>query len=171
MSGVAVGVRVRPFLPKIDGDDVLCISMTDTQTTCKDLLNTQNEKNFTFDYSFWSHSGFGTREDGYTYPLDDDKGYKDQKYVFDKIGKSVIDNAWEGYHTCLFAYGQTGSGKSHSMIGYGENKGIVPLATNEIFARIKLNNDPEKSYEVTAMMCEIYNEKVQDLMVKVEKRP
>jgi len=57
------------------------------------------------------------------------------------------------------------------MIGYGMNKGVVPLATEEIFNRIKNNNDPEKSYEVTAMMCEIYNEKVQDLMVSVQSRP
>jgi hypothetical protein len=33
-----------------------------------------------------------------------------------------------GYNCCLFAYGQTGSGKSYSMIGYGLNKGIVPLS-------------------------------------------
>ena len=83
----------------------------------------------------------------------------------------MLDNTWEGYHTCLFAYGQTGSGKSHSMIGYGMNKGIVPLATAEIFKRIAANTDPEKSYEVTAMMCEIYNEKVQDLMIEFNKRP
>ena len=145
--------------------------MTDVQTICKDVLGTGEEKKFTFDYSFWSHDGYGTREDGYTYPLDDGKGYKDQIYVFEKIGKSVLDNAWQGYHTCLFAYGQTGSGKSHSMIGYGTNKGIVPLATDEIFTRIKANTDPEKSYEVTAMMCEIYNEKVQDLMIPVAQRP
>ena len=41
------------------------------------------------------------------------------------------------------------------MIGYGANKGIVPLATEEIFKRIAANDDPEKSFEVTAMMCEI----------------
>lgn len=46
------------------------------------------------------------------------------------------------------------------MIGYGANQGIVPLATEEIFKRIKENKDPEKKYEVVAMMCEIYNEKV-----------
>ena len=126
MSGVQVGVRIRPFLKKIDGEDVCCVKMTDTETTCTHILGSKEEKRFTFDFSFWSFDGFGTRDDGYTYPLDDDKGYKDQKYVFDKIGKSVLDNAWLGYHTCLFAYGQTGSGKSHSMIGYGENKGIVP---------------------------------------------
>lgn len=83
----------------------------------------------------------------------------------------MLDNAWQGYHTCLFAYGQTGSGKSHSMIGYGENKGIVPLATDEIFNRIKNNTDPNKTYEVVALMSEIYNEKVQDLMIPVDKRP
>lgn len=57
------------------------------------------------------------------------------------------------------------------MIGYGTNKGVVPLACDEIFNRITANTDPEKSYQVSCMMCEIYNEKVQDLMIKVDKRP
>jgi len=56
------------------------------------------------------------------------------------------------------------------MIGYGANRGIVPLACEEIFNRIKKNTDPDKRYEVTAQMCEIYNEKVQDLMIPVQKR-
>jgi hypothetical protein len=34
------------------------------------------------------------------------------------------------------------------MIGYGANKGIVPLACEEIFNRIKSNTDPDKRYEV-----------------------
>jgi len=46
----------------------------------------------------------------------------------------------------LFAYGQTGSGKSHSMIGYGENKGIVPMAAEEIFRRIAANDDKDKEF-------------------------
>ena len=135
MSGVKVGVRIRPFLPKIDGDDVLCVSMTDTETAVKNVLGDNEERRYTFDYSFWSHDGYLTRDDGYTYPAEGSI-YKDQQYVFDKIGQDVLANAWEGYHTCLFAYGQTGSGKSHSMIGYGANKGIVPLVCEEIFKRI-----------------------------------
>lgn len=59
------------------------------------------------------------------------------------MGKQVLDNAWEGYHCCLFAYGQTGSGKSYSMIGYDENKGIVPKACDEIFTRIKDLTKPD----------------------------
>ena len=71
----------------------------------------------------------------------------------------------------FFAYGQTGAGKSYSMIGYGQNKGIVPQATQEIFRRIEANDDENKSYEVTAQMVEIYNEKVQDLLIDPSKRP
>lgn len=57
------------------------------------------------------------------------------------------------------------------MIGYGANKGVVPLACDEIFRRIAENKDADKQYEVTCMMCEIYNEKVQDLMVNISQRP
>jgi hypothetical protein len=58
----------------------------------------------------------------------DGKKYADQKIVFEAVGIEILDNAWKGYHCCLFAYGQTGSGKSYSMVGYGANKGIVPIS-------------------------------------------
>jgi len=76
MSGVQVGVRIRPFLPKIDGEDELCVAMTDTETKITDMLDSQEEKKFTFDFSFWSHDGFKTLENGYTEP-DGDSKYKD----------------------------------------------------------------------------------------------
>ena len=60
----------------------------------------------------------------------------------------------------MFAYGQTGSGKSYSMVGYGNNKGIVPLACDEIFKRIEANDNKNLKYQVQFSMLEIYNEKV-----------
>ena len=72
----------------------------------------------------------------------------------------MLDNAWEGYHCCLFAYGQTGSGKSYSMVGYEANKGIIPLATEEIFKRINESRGSGTTFEVSVSMVEIYNEKV-----------
>ena len=57
------------------------------------------------------------------------------------------------------------------MMGYGTNKGIVPLACEEIFKRIKENTDPNVTFEVLASMCEVYNEKVQDLLIPTDKRP
>ena len=165
---VKVGVRVRPFNTREkDKESVCIIEMIQNQTKIKDELG--QEKTFTFDHSFWSHDGFETTETGYLKPIDD--RYADQSYVFNAVGKQILDNAWEGYHCCLFAYGQTGSGKSYSMVGYGVNKGIVPISCEEIFTRIKSNTDPEKSYEVQVSMLEIYNEKVQDLLVPASKRP
>ena len=57
------------------------------------------------------------------------------------------------------------------MIGYGVNKGIVPISCNEIFRRIEANDNPDKSYEVQVSMTEIYNERVQDLLIDPKKRP
>ena len=57
------------------------------------------------------------------------------------------------------------------MIGYGSNKGIVPIAMNEIFKRIRDTTTKEKWYEVSVSMLEIYNECVQDLLVNPDKRP
>lgn len=127
------------------------------------------EKKFAFDYSFWSHDEFETNEEGYSYPLGN--RYADQKMVFELIGKEILNDAWQGYNCCLFAYGQTGSGKSYSMVGYGANRGIVPISCNEIFERIKANTDTQKSFEVSVSMLEIYNEKVQDLLCPANKRP
>lgn len=43
-----------------------------------------------------------------------------------------------------------GSGKSYSMVGYGTNKGIVPISCEEIFRRIA-NDDSGNSYEAKAI--------------------
>ena len=166
---VKVAVRVRPFNTREkDNNSICCIEMTENQTTIKDELG--QPKTFTFDHSFWSHDCYIELENGYLSP-DDSGKYTDQKIVFETLGKQILDNAWEGYHCCLFAYGQTGSGKSYSMVGYGANKGIVPISCEEIFKRISENKDEQIHYEVEVSMLEIYNEKVQDLLVPINKRP
>ena len=85
--------------------------------------------------------------------------------VFEDLGQGVLNNAYEGYNTSLFAYGQTGAGKSYSMIGYGNNKGIVPITCQELFKKVE-QGDGETKYEVKFSMLEIYNEQVRDLMSK-----
>lgn len=130
---------------------------------------TQAERPFTFDYSFWSHDGFEINKEGIAVKTNDQ--YADQDHVYDCLGKQVLDNAWEGYNCCLFAYGQTGAGKSYSMIGYGANIGIVPISCNEIFNRISKRTSATMKFEVMVSMVEIYNEKVQDLLIDSELRP
>ena len=43
------------------------------------------------------------------------------------------------------------------MVGYGNNKGIVPISCEEIFNRINENKDPNLHFEIEVIMLEIYN--------------
>ncbi|CEM39802.1 unnamed protein product [Vitrella brassicaformis CCMP3155] len=149
----------------------LCIDMQGKNTVIRNLEEEGGrggERKFAFDYSYWSHDGFETDENGYSFPVN--PKYADQHKVYSEIGVEVLNNAFEGYNACLFAYGQTGSGKSYSMVGYGANKGIVVRTCEEIFDRIKKNKDPNWQSEVLVSMLEIYNEQVQDLLVKPSLR-
>lgn len=141
--------------------------MEGNRTTLVDVGDSSKNRDFYFDYSFWSHDGFTTNECGLSVPVSGK--YADQSHVFAKVGREILDNAWQGYHCCLFAYGQTGAGKSYSMVGYGANRGIVPITCEEMFRRIKASQD-NVTYDVQVSMLEIYNEKVQDLLVPVAKR-
>jgi len=49
------------------------------------------------------------------------------------------------------------------MVGYGEDKGIVVVASEKIFDRINDNTDPNLSFKVEMSTLEIYMERVRDL--------
>ena len=170
-DSVKVAVRVRPFNSRERQEGAeLCVSMTGNTTKVWNK-ETNFEKEFNFDYSYWSHDGF--TEDPATGMLRKNSPssiYADQHSVFNDLGAEVLDNAWNGYHVCLFAYGQTGSGKSYSIVGYGANKGIIPIACEEIFTRIKLPQAKKIDFQVEVSMLEIYNEQVQDLLTPPSER-
>jgi kinesin family member 13 len=162
-GSVKVAIRVRPFnnREKAEGA-VLCIQMQGKMTK---VFSPELTKEFFFDYSYWSHDGFvEDPESGMMVKDSPSSIYSDQKTVYNDLGVGVLNNAFEGYHCCLFAYGQTGSGKSYSMVGYGKNKGIIPIVCEEIFKRIETVESNTLHCEVQASMLEIYNEQVQDLL-------
>lgn len=167
-ENVKVAVRVRPFNSRETSmNATLIIDMIGQTTTIKDPNNPKDgPKKFSFDYSYWSHDGF-VDNDGYLSADSPSGRYADQKKVFDDLGRGVLDNAWQGYNCSLFAYGQTGSGKSYSMVGYGKNKGIVPVSSEALFQGIEEKRGSAKNgeeYQVTFSMLEIYNEQVRDLL-------
>jgi Skp family chaperone for outer membrane proteins len=113
-------------------------------------LRAEDTKKFSFDFSYYSHDA-------------SDSNFATQHTVYSDLGIGVLENAWKGYNVCLFAYGQTGSGKSYSMVGYGPEKGIIPLSMQEMFKRIDENPNENVSFRVQCSMMEIYNEQVRDL--------
>ena len=48
----------------------------------------------------------------------------------------MVKQALDGFNCTLFAYGQTGSGKSHSMMGAGDLKGIIPRLNDDLWVKI-----------------------------------
>src|SRR5690554_5872659 len=49
-------------------------------------------------------------------------------------------------------------------MGYGEERGIIPLSCHELFRRIEINKDLTLSYRVEVSYMEIYCERVRDLL-------
>ncbi|TKY87059.1 hypothetical protein EX895_003736 [Sporisorium graminicola] len=104
-----------------------------------------------------------------TMPFSFDRAYDEnteQDTLFQYIGVELLEHAFNGFNTCVFAYGQTGSGKSHSMVGYAEEKGLIPLTCSRLFddIRDKTAADPNLKITVEVSYIEIYNEKVRDLL-------
>ncbi|KAJ3323203.1 kinesin-like protein Klp8, partial [Blyttiomyces sp. JEL0837] len=112
------------------------------------------DKSFAYDSVFWS---FSEKNDGHPQ-------WASQEIVYDNVGRDLLDHAFNGYNVCLFAYGQTGSGKSYTMMGYREQKGIIPRSCEELFARINALTVENVECEVTVSYIEIYNERVRDLL-------
>ncbi|XP_046896279.1 kinesin-like protein KIF1B isoform X2 [Hypomesus transpacificus] len=158
MSGasVKVAVRVRPFNSREMGKDSKCIIQMQGNSTT--ILNPKNPKepakNFSFDYSYWSHT------------TTEDPCFASQTLVFNDIGKEMLQHAFEGYNVCIFAYGQTGAGKSYTMMGKQEDgqEGIIPLLCEDLFEKINDSNKGDLSYSVEVSYMEIYCERVRDLL-------
>ncbi|CAH0024156.1 unnamed protein product [Clonostachys rhizophaga] len=173
-GNVRVVVRVRAFLQRELAKQIRCLIDMDPITQQTTLLppddpdaasggkqlqpksrKVYEEKNFTFDNSFWSHD-----------PTD--KHYATQSDVYNSLGEEFLDHNFEGYHTCIFAYGQTGSGKSYTMMGTPDQPGLIPRTCEDLFERIDAAHaeDTNIAYSVRVSYFEVYNEHVRDLLVR-----
>ncbi|CAO3595276.1 unnamed protein product [Absidia cylindrospora] len=165
-GNIKVVVRCRPLNARELARGATClVKMENNQTILQNPKSKDDIKAFTFDKSYWS-AGNKT-----------DSDYADQEAVYNDVGREWLNHAFDGYNCCIFAYGQTGSGKSYSMIGYGEDKGIIPRTCSELFNRINQNPNPSLTYCAEVSYIEIYNERVRDLLnprtkhLKVREHP
>ena len=164
-GNIKVVVRVRPFNGReLDRKAKCVVHMKDNQTIlvpppdAEERLRKSGgkgldgQKVFAYDKSYWS---FNRADDHFA----------GQDNLFNDLGAPLLDNAFKGYNNCIFAYGQTGSGKSYSMMGYGEEAGVIPRICENMFERIvELQKDKNLTYTVEVSYLEIYNERVRDLL-------
>ena len=60
----------------------------------------------------------------YDVNLQNDEDFIGQEKVFEALGNPFLENAFNGYNSCIFAYGQTGSGKTYTMMGVPGDDGV-----------------------------------------------
>ncbi|KAK4971113.1 hypothetical protein LTR28_013874 [Elasticomyces elasticus] len=162
-GNVKVVVRVRKFIKRELERDAPCLIQMNPHTqettlspppidyTDRNSRKTHEEKSFTFDKSFWSHS-------------EEDPHYSPQSSIYASFGEEFLDHNFDGYHTCIFAYGQTGSGKSYTMMGTPTEPGLIPRTCEGLFQRIEAEEHTNITYNVHVSYFEVYNEHVRDLL-------
>ncbi|XP_037786523.1 kinesin-like protein Klp98A [Penaeus monodon] len=160
MASVKVAVRVRPFNQREKDLHCACIVEVEGKKTRlnnnKAALgdgseNRERGKDFTFDYSYWSHK-------------EEDRHFAPQVQIYEDLGTDVVSNVLQGYNACVFAYGQTGSGKTFTMMGSQANPGLIPRICEALFSKMAEGREAGTTYKVEVSYLEIYNERVKDLL-------
>ncbi|NWV77197.1 KIF14 protein, partial [Dasyornis broadbenti] len=151
-SKVIVAVRVRPFSNREKTENSFSVISMSCSETVVQNPSTNQVYSFSYDFSFWSF----------------DKGHPNfasQAMIYKTLAMPLLERAFEGYNACLFAYGQTGSGKSYTMMGFDEDRGIIPRLCEDLFNQIAQMDKEQVLYHVEMSFFEVYNEKIHDLLV------
>ena len=87
--------------------------------------------------------------------------------VYEVAAKPIVESVLEGFNGTVLTYGQTSSGKTHTMTGPSiddpEQKGIIPRMVETVFQDID-EADDHLEFTVKVAYCEIYLEKIRDLL-------
>ena len=86
----------------------------------------------------------------------------DQAEVYRCTTANLVKQVINGYNATVYAYGATGTGKTYTMVGGGDNWGIMIRSISDLFKII--NNEKERHYVIKISYVEIYNEIIKDLL-------
>ena len=148
-ESIHVAIRIRPMSESEEADSSCAVCVPTSQPTVVVQASDGQIKSFTYDYCFTS--------------LEPTNDTGTQEKVYADLGSDLVNNVLEGYNCCLFAYGQTGAGKSHTMMGYGDQPGVIPRSVEDLFHQ-KVHISSTDELRVWCSFVEIYNEQIRDLL-------
>jgi kinesin family protein 1 len=104
-DSIKIAVRVRPFNNKEKNENSTNIVEMEGQEVRLRNPDDGTIKKFGFHRCYYS--------------TDDAMGHEpvNNTFLFNDIGKEILNHIYMGYNSTVFAYGQTGSGKSYSIEG------------------------------------------------------
>lgn len=149
-SNIQVICRFRPINERehLNYADKKCVEFTDKQTVIiTPVAENNGPHTFTLDHVFPPDSS--------------------QQEVYEKAAKPTVEAVMQGFNGTVFAYGQTSSGKTFTMtgpdMGDSEMMGIIPRMVSTVFGQIE-SSDSKTEFQVKVGYCEIYLEKIKDLL-------
>jgi kinesin family protein 5 len=89
-----------------------------------------------------------------------------QEEIYEFSARHVVESVMQGFNGTILAYGQTSSGKTFTMTGeqgHAVNMGITPRMVTTVFDIID-NASENLEFTVKVSFCEIYMEKISDLL-------
>lgn len=148
-ANIRVLCRFRPLNDKekqMEGG--ICVNFDSDHKTVTMKAETENSDplRFVFDYVFDTNTV--------------------QSKIYQISACPIVDAVMQGYNGTIFAYGQTSSGKTFTMTGVlsdPELMGIIPRMVGDVFNKIN-NADENIEFTVKVGYCEIYLEKIKDLL-------
>ena len=154
-SNIFVSVRIRPLSAKeSEFSKTECLTIQNQNTLSIENLDVKQMKAKT------------VKEQQYTYDLVFNKN-SSQAEVYENTTKILLNSILNGFNATVFAYGATGSGKTYTMLGTGEQPGIMPRAITDLFNYVRGHGD--KEYKIKFSYLEIYNENIRDLLGNEKK--
>ena len=90
-----------------------------------------------------------------------------QEEIYHYTTETLLQSVFDGFNSTVFAYGATGSGKTYTMVGNGENPGLMVRTISDLFNMIKSNNN-DHNFRITINYIEVYNETLKDLLSENE---
>lgn len=147
-SPVLVAVRIRPVskADRQNGAEVVVRATSKSTIVANDVEKTNSEAReaqlFTFDAVIPPTAC--------------------QSETYARTGHLLLKKVLRGINGCIIAYGQTGAGKTYTLLGKGgdaRESGVLLSFVRELFQTV----NPE-STTVKATVCEIYREKLNDLV-------
>ena len=161
-----VALRARPLLAReLEESNYKTISIIDSETVSitipteyistdkgkyyfhgekKIKVTKVKEATFKFDFAFDTQS--------------------EQAQVYQYTTAQLVKQVINGFNATVFAYGATGTGKTYTMVGEGENWGIMIRAISDLFKMINQDKEKEKKFVIKISYVEIYNEIIKDLL-------
>lgn len=154
-ENMVVAVRVRP----LNNREIEFSNLETTQISGREVVTVLDP----IEYKGGEEAGRSrVREQQYAFDFAFNKNAQ-QEEVYMYTTQFLLQGVLEGFNATVFAYGATGAGKTYTMVGNGDNPGVMVRSLSDLFNLVEKQVD--KDFKIQISYLEVYNETLRDLLM------